>query len=190
MKPTLPFIAAFTALLLSACSAMGSGDSSDPASQGPNAVQWKQVTRNVSGNVVTYNVPVAQQVNSLSPDRPLPTYDPQKKAAPAARVAAATTVGTSAAAQPAHSDGGQALPSRYGTGVNAPFAAPTAAASDISLDAETALGQAEIQVRDAQSRFETAQAALGRAREAARNGDSQSVIKFSRTAQTLAHPGP
>src|SRR5665213_1271813 len=86
MKPTLSFIAAFAAILLPACSMFGSGDSSNPASQGANAVQWKQVTRNVSGNVVTYNVPVSQQVSSLSPDRPLPTYDPQKKAAPAVRV--------------------------------------------------------------------------------------------------------
>jgi hypothetical protein len=180
MKPTWSFTAAFTAILLTSCSA------SDPESQGPNAVEWKQVSRNVSGNVVTYNVPVERQVRSLSPDRPLPTYDPEKKKAPV--VAAANTDTVTAQSKP--SDGGQTLPSRYAVGEGTPSAAVTAPPSSITLDAETALGQAEITVRDAQIRFETAQAALSRAREAARNGDSPSVIKFSKTAQALAHPGP
>ena len=46
----------------------------------------------------------------------------------------------------------------------------------------------EIAVRDAQSRFQTAQAVLKRARDAARDGDSGSVIKFAKSAVSLAQP--
>lgn len=195
MKPTILLTAVSSAILLSACSAFGAHDSSAGSdSSGANAVQWKQVTRNVGGNVVTYNVPAGRQVDSLSPERLLPTYDPQKKGAQSSAVPtekaavavqarqATADVGLPAARFP-HEPGADRIAANATTRLAEP-------SSNISLDAETALGQAEIVVRDAQNRFETAQGALKRAREAARSGDSTSVIKFSKTAQALAHPGP
>lgn len=138
----------------------------------------------VAGNFVTYRVPMNQKVNSVTDEHDLSAFDAGKpqKIAQAPTAPASGTAG-SAKSQPKSPMGGIQAP----VFSEAPPASPS---SNISQDAEVALGQAEIVVRDAQSRFETAQAALKRARDAARSGNSGSVIKFSKTAEALAHPAP
>ncbi len=182
---------------------------STPASPGEGQVaptQWKTVTRIVNGNSVTYRVPVNQKVPN---DVNLRPFEPDQ---PAAKTASADR-GTNAAAPDAKRPA-EPAPPLAPSGANDPdlpwARAPGSAATEeqpkqvaqaspapnvastpspgLSQEAETALGQAEIAVRDAQSRFETAQAALSRARDAAQKGDSASAIKFAKTALSLARP--
>jgi len=184
---------------LSACSTPGTPGEGQAA-----PTQWKQVTRIINGNSVTYQVPVNQKVPNdvnmrvFKPDAPTP------KAAPSAAGAASPQAAPRAPqpAPPAHLDvAPEALPWAHPSGPAATGTAEVAQAGSaagpessaapapgISQEAETALGRAEIAVRDAQSRFETARTALDRAREAARVGDSASAIKFAKTAISLSEP--
>lgn len=161
MKSVSALIAIGSLAAVSACSTPG------PAGEGQAApTQWKEVTRIINGNSVTYRVPVNQKVPN---DVNMHPFEPD-----------ATTPG---AARP---EAGAAAPSAAPR-VSQP--APGAAKSSaISEEAEMALGRAEIAVRDAQSRFETARATLERAREAARAGDSASTVKFANTAVSISRP--
>jgi hypothetical protein len=188
---------------LSACSTPAS-----PAEGQAAPTQWKTVTRIVNGNSVTYRVPVNQKVPN---DVNLRPFEPDQ---PAAKTASADRGASSAA--PAAKRPAEPAPPLAASGANdpdLPWARPPGSAATeeqpkqvaqatptpnvastpspgVSQEAETALGQAEIAVRDAQSRFETAQAALARARDAAQKGDSASTIKFAKTAVSLSRPGP
>lgn len=184
---------------LSACSTSGSSGEGQAA-----PTQWKEVTRIINGNSVTYQVPVNQKVpndvnmRAFEPDATTP------KVAPSATGAASPQAAPRAPqpAPPTHLNvAPEALPWAQPSRGAAAGAAEVAQAGSvagaessvapgpgISQEAETALGQAEIAVRDAQSRFETARAALHRAREAARAGDSASAIKFAKTAASLSRP--
>jgi hypothetical protein len=190
MKPTASVITASSVILLSACSGVPANDNGE----------WKEVTKTVAGNVVTYKVPVTREVPGATNVRDLSEFENEKKkTAQADPNAGSAEVQNKAAVSGAQGHQVAAADSAPGVaqtqqkppkvGVQAPFFTQPHA-SAISEDAEVALGQAEILVRDAQSRFETAQAALSRARDAARDGDSVSVIKFSKTAQALARPSP
>src|SRR5574340_344434 len=185
MKPTLSLAALGAAFLVAACSTAGS-PAAGPGAQASNDVQWKEVTRLEGGQFVTYRVPVTRRVNNDINFRPFdPTVPaPDKSAgggsaqggqaqiAPGSESAAAKTppllplVGSSADAPlfgspPASADQASAQPK-----------VPTASNGKLSGEAATALGQAEIAVRDAQSCFETAKAALDHARNAAQTGDN------------------
>lgn len=197
------------AFLLAACSTMAPAGGGQPQA---NAVQWKEVTRLEGGNFVTYRVPVTQKVNdnvnlrsydaSEQPPpagtRPAAAAAPQKAAAKSAIPAstASAPVTPEAAADPVRTPAGLIVAPIFrprsqtsdDNRVAANTATPGTSSANISQDAETALGQAEIAVRDAQSRFQTAQAVLKRARDAARDGDSGSVIKFAKSAVSLAQP--
>ena len=190
--------------LLSACATPGAGGAATKA-PAADAVQWKEVTRIEGGNVVQYRVPVTQSVPN---DMNLREFDPgsQPKAAggtPAPSPNAQTfTATTPVAPAPAPVAQGELPWAKAATGVpaaspsertaaagQAAVAASPAGAANLSQEAETELGKAEIAVRDAQSRYETARAALQRAREAARAGDGASAVKFARTAVSLSQPG-
>ncbi|MEO6929537.1 MAG: hypothetical protein ABI190_10275 [Casimicrobiaceae bacterium] len=173
MKPTSSLVAALAARLPAACSMFGSPEPIDAGAgaQGTNDVEWKEVTQTISGNVVTYKVPVSRPVASDMLERAVPLYGLQWKAA---RVAVA--------------NGAAGPPKTAGTHVAANSVTASAAPTYIiGLDAETAMAQAEIVARDAQSPLEPAQTALMRSRDAARSGDSSSIFKFSKTAQALVH---
>lgn len=203
-KLTWGFFAAASVALFSGCASPGTGASAAKPSSA-DAVQWKEVTRIEGGNVVQYRVPVTQSVPN---DMSLRTFDPgsQVQAAggapvpsPDAQKFRATTPVAPAPAPVAQGElpwakaaagAPAASPStRTADAGQAAVAAPSADASNLSQEAETELGKAEIAVRDAQSRYETARAALERAREAARAGDGASAIKFARTAVSLSQPG-
>lgn len=216
MRPNPSVTIAAAALLLAACSTTPPAGGGQPK---PDAVQWKEVTRIVGGNFVTYRVPVTQEVNDNVNMRSFDTSAqatppgghaaaatsaPQKAAAAPQKAAMAAPAGNASAPAPVMPDNTEPIQTPTGVIVAPIFhprpqtsddnrvaanaATPGTSSANISQDAETALGQAEIAVRDAQSRFETAQAVLKRARDAARDGDSASVIKFARSAVSLAQP--
>ena len=187
---------------LSACST--------PASPGEGQAaptQWKTVTRIVNGNSVTYRVPVNQKVPNDVNLRPFEPDQPAAKTASADRGASAAAPAVKRPAEPAPplapsgandpdlpwarppgSAATEEQPKQVAQATPAPNVVASTPSPGVSQEAETALGQAEIAVRDAQSRFETAQAALVRARDAAQKGDSASAIKFAKTAVSLSRP--
>ncbi|MHB8493066.1 MAG: hypothetical protein ACYC9Z_02560 [Casimicrobiaceae bacterium] len=198
------FFAVVSVTLLSACATPGTGGTATKA-PAADAVQWKEVTRIEGGNVVQYRVPVTQSVPN---DMNLREFDPgsQPQAAagtpvpsPNAQKFTATTPVAPARAQVAQGElpwakSAAGVPAaspstRTADAGQAAVAVPPAGATNLSQEAETELGKAEIAVRDAQSRYETARAALERAREAAGAGDGASAIKFARTAVSLSQPG-
>lgn len=207
MKSASPFVAVGLSLLLSACATPGPAGKAS-SSQAPDAVQWKEVTRNVAGNVVTYRVPASQKVPDDVSLRPFETGQQVAQAVPSSGDATSARVRQkSAEAAPARGADAPAAPGQQKSPeglIVAPIfrtppqhpvenrgaadAASMAASASISQDALTALGHAEIAVRGAQTRFETAQEALKRARDAARNGDSVAAMKFAKTATSLAQP--
>ena len=206
MKSASPFVAVGLSIVLSACATPGPAGKAS-SSQSPDAVQWKEVTRNVAGNVVTYRVPASQKVPDDINLRPFETGQQVAQAAPSSGDAAARVRQKSAEAAPARGGDAPAAPGQqkspeglivapvFRTPPQPPVenrvaadAASMAASASISQDALTALGHAEIAVRGAQTRFETAQEALKRARDAARNGDSAAAMKFAKTATSLAQP--
>ncbi|HET7129217.1 MAG TPA: hypothetical protein VFJ93_09110 [Gaiellaceae bacterium] len=216
MKPTLSFAAFASALLVAACSSLGSSGS---GAQGANQTQWKEVTRLEGGQFVTYRVPVNQQVNNnvnfhSFDASATPAQSGSTSAGSAAQAGRATTapgvdtsktppllptVGSSGDVTPlfgasvaAAGNAGAAAGNAGVAAGSSPAAAVGSTAAprpNLSGEAETTLGQAEIAVRDAQSRYETAKAALNRAHHAAATGDSVVVIEFARSAITLAQPG-
>lgn len=199
MKPS-SLAALGSAILVAACSTVGSSGS---GAQGANQVQWKEVTRLEGGQFVTYRVPVNQQVNNNVNFHSFdPTVQPEQSGK--ASGGSATSRRSTARVAPG-ADTTKApplLPTPGSSGDVTPlFGAPTVAAAGtppsagaggsrakLTGEAETTLGQAEIAVRDAQSRYETAKAALDRAHRAADAGDSFVVIEFARSAITLAQP--
>ena len=207
MKSASPFVAVGLSIVLSACATPGPAGKAS-SSQSPDAVQWKEVTRNVAGNVVTYRVPASQKVPDDINLRPFETGQQVAQAAPSNGDAASARVRQkSAEAAPARGGDAPAAPGQqkspeglivapvFRTPPQPPVenrvaadAASMGASASISQDALTALGHAEIAVRGAQTRFETAQEALKRARDAARNGDSAAAMKFAKTATSLAQP--
>ena len=198
------FFAVVSVTLLSACATPGAGGTAAKASAA-DAVQWKEVTRIEGGNVVQYRVPVTQSVPN---DMNLREFDPGSQPQAAGGTPAPSpnaqkfTATTPVAPAPAPVAQGELPWAKSAAGVPAAapstrtadagqvaVAVPAARVSNLSQEAETELGKAEIAVRDAQSRYETARAALERAREAARAGDGASAIKFARTAVSLSQPG-
>ncbi|MGH8802764.1 MAG: hypothetical protein ACREX6_10795 [Casimicrobiaceae bacterium] len=205
MNPTSTFLALGSAILVAACSSLGSSGAGSDA-QSADKVQWKSVTRLSGGQFVTYRVPVNEQVNN---NVNFHSFDPSAQPTQAAGAAQGSNAGQAVPASSAAGSESAAaktppLLPLVGSNEDAPlFGSPasdvgqtghpakaaTASEPNISEDAETTLGQAEIAVRDAQSRFETAKKALDRARSAAQAGDSFVVIEYARTAITLSHPG-
>lgn len=195
---------ALAALMLSACAGLGHDAASNSSSA--NAVQWKEVTRLEGGNFVTYRVPVTQNVPDNVNMRNFNAAPAPPQQAAATGPADAASFPKSAASEPparAPAPPAEDLPWAK-VPIGAPVMPPLAQAagaghpvdipgagtgSNVNQEAETELGRAEIAVRDAQSRFETAQAALKRAQEAARAGDNASAIKYARTAVSLSQPG-
>ena len=202
MKSMSSLVVLGSAIVVAACSSLGSSGS---GAKSADQVQWKEVTRLEGGQFVTYRVPVSQKVNNNVNFHSFdPTVAPAKggaaSAGSAAEVARAQvapgadtsktppllpTVGSSADVAPLF--GGQVAAAGAAAGAPTSAGAP---APSLTGEAATTLGQAEIAVRDAQSRYETAKAALDRARRAAQAGDSFVVIEYARSAITLAHPGP
>lgn len=201
MKPASTLVAlgslAALAALLSSCSTPGAPSSGQAA-----PTQWKEVTRIINGNSVTYQVPVNQKVPN---DVNIRQFEPDSPAPKAAATAAGAATAQAAPhppqpAPPAHlnvapaalpwatTPSGAAAAGATEVAQAGPVAETGASAPGVSQEAETALGRAEIAVRDAQSRFETARTALNRAREAARAGDSASTIKFAKTAVSISRP--
>jgi len=201
VKSISSFVVVGLGVLLSAC-ATHEPSVTASSSQAADAVQWKEVTRNVAGNVVTYRVPTTQKVPDDISLNPFVTGPPTAKAVPARGDSTTASPGQKSAeaapapATPVQQKSPEGLivapifrqPPPAADGVVADASASTAPSASISQDALTALGHAEIAVRGAQSRFETAQEALKRAREAARNGDSVAAMKFAKTATSLAQP--
>ena len=193
----------FASVLVGIVSLAALSACSTPASPGEGEAvptQWKTVTRIVNGNSVTYRVPVNQKVPNDVNMRPFEPDQPAAKTASAERGtgAAAPAKRPAEPAPPLAPNGANdpdlpwarppgEPPKQVAQATPAPDVASTPSPG-VSQEAETALGQAEIAVRDAQSRFETAQSALARARAAAQKGDSASAIKFAKTAVSLARP--
>ena len=210
MKPS-SLAALGSAILVAACSTVGSTGS---GAQGANQVQWKEVTRLEGGQFVTYRVPVNAQVNN---NVNFHSFDPNAQPAQSGKGSGGSSA-TSRRSTASVAPGADTtktpplLPTPGSSGDVTPlFGAPAVAANgapastsaastnaastsaarsraNLSGEAETTLGQAEIAVRDAQSRYETAKAALDRAHRAAEAGDSFVVIEFARSAITLAQP--
>jgi hypothetical protein len=162
MKPTSVLIAISSLALLAACSSESSGNQTTPPPE------WKTVTKMENGISMSYQVPANTRVPGGAAVSKFDTTPTQANAAAAAP-----------APSPAQPNvGGPPISTR----------SSLAASSPISEDAEVAIGQAEIMVRDLQTRYETAQTALNSARRAAEHGDSVSVLKYSKTAMALTRP--
>ncbi len=195
---------ALAALTLSACAGLGHDAASNSSSA--NAVQWKEVTRLEGGNFVTYRVPVTQSVpDDVNLHNFVAAPTPAQQVSATGPAVAANSTRSAASEPPARAPAPPAEDLPWAkVPIGAPVVPPLAQAanagrpadapgagtgSNVNQEAETELGRAQIAVRDAQSRFETAQAALKRAQEAARAGDNASAIKFARTAVSLSQPG-
>ncbi|MDE3022646.1 MAG: hypothetical protein KGI54_12435 [Pseudomonadota bacterium] len=198
MKPIVTVIIISSLALLTGCSTLeafnpwGKHESAPPSSQSSSSTQitkWKTVSRMEDGQWVTYQVPVTEKIpNTSSPTNsqaqnqqdqsiaseedegsPTPINDSTSNTNPET---ATTSAATSASAQQENT-GNQQISSKPG---------------EVSEEAEISLGQAEIIVREAQSRYQTAETMLELARNAAKSGNNADVIKYSRTAIALSRP--
>ncbi|MBU6460847.1 MAG: hypothetical protein KGQ58_08240 [Proteobacteria bacterium] len=181
MKPIVTVITVSLLAMLTGCSTLeglnpwGKHESAPTKSQNSSSTQtkWKTVSRMENGTWVTYQVPITEKVPN--------TYSSQ----------------SGSQQGPSIADEGSPTPINGTTttnnqGNNSPAASVNNAnqtpikPGDTTEAAEVALGQAEIIVREAQSRYQTAETMLDLARKAEKAGDNAEVIKYSQAAIALS----